>query len=130
MQLNGSLTNLHSGQSWKNTKVHQVQTIVHVCISYNGSSPHFAQFCQANSSWKSPAYSTLLLFDIIEATVLLGISSGRDFFFSGMLSIWPCNNPVSDLCRQFLWPHDFALIQYALLTVRFSIQRCEPFQII
>ena len=57
---------------------------------------------------------------ITEATVLLGTFKQQIFFLAFPSVSQP--NPVSELCRQFLWSH-------ASSTVRTYIDRCVPFQI-
>ncbi len=66
---------------------------------------------------------------IMEATVLLGTLSAAEFFFVTLARSVPCHNSVSELFRQFLWPHDSHLLWHALWAVRSYIDRCVAFLI-
>ncbi len=61
------------------------------------------------------------------ATVIFG------FFFTSLTKALqrsvPCHNSVSELFRQFLWPHDSHLLWHALWAVRSYIDRCVAFLI-
>ncbi len=66
---------------------------------------------------------------IMEATVLLGTLSAAEFFLVTLARSVPCHNSVSELFRQFLWPHDSHLLWHALWAVRSYIDRCVAFLI-
>ncbi len=84
-------------------------------LSHQGSSPPIAQFGRTASSRK--------------ATVLLGTLSAAGIFFVTLVRSVPCHNSVSELFRQFLWPHDSHLLWHALWAVRSYIDRCVAFLI-
>ncbi len=66
---------------------------------------------------------------IMEDTVLLGTLSAAEFFVVTLARSVPCHNSVSELFRQFLWPHDSHLLWHALWAVRSYIDRCVAFLI-
>ncbi len=57
-----------------------------------------------------------------------GLSAAETFFVTLARSV-PCHNSVSELFRQFLWPHDSHLLWHALWAVRSYIDRCVAFLI-
>ncbi len=66
---------------------------------------------------------------IMEATVLLGTLKCSRILFVTLARSVPCHNSVSELFRQFLWPHDSHLLWHALWAVRSYIDRCVAFLI-
>ncbi len=59
---------------------------------------------------------------------LRNLKCSRIFFVTLARSV-PCHNSVSELFRQFLWPHDTHLLWHALWAVRSYIDRCVAFLI-
>ncbi len=59
---------------------------------------------------------------------LRNLKCSRIFFVTLARSV-PCHNSVSELFRQFLWPHDSHLLWHALWAVRSYIDRCVAFLI-
>ena len=52
---------------------------------------------------------------IMEATVLLGTFNAAESFCSLPRSV-PQHNPVSELCRQFLWPHGLVFVLICIVS--------------
>ncbi len=59
---------------------------------------------------------------------LRNLKCSRNVFVTLARSV-PCHNSVSELFRQFLWPHDSHLLWHALWAVRSYIDRCVAFLI-
>ncbi len=96
-------------------------------LSHQGSSPLIAQFGQTASSRKGSGRSKRLPFkDYGGHCALRNLKCSRIFFVTLARSV-PCQNSVSELFRQFLWPHDSHLLWHALWAVRSYIDRCVAF---
>ncbi len=98
-------------------------------LSHQGSSPPIAQFGQTASSRKGSGRPKRLPFkDYGGHCALRNLKCSRIFFVALARSV-PCHNSVSELFRQFLWPHDSHLLWHALWAVRSYIDRCVAFLI-
>ncbi len=98
-------------------------------LSHQGSSPPIAQFGQTASSRKGSGRPKRLPFkDYGGHCALRNLKCSRIFFVTLARSV-PCHNSVSELFRQFLWPHDSHLLWHALWAVRSYIDRCVAFLI-
>ncbi len=94
-----------------------------------GSSPPIAQFGRTASSRKGSGRPKRLPFkDYGGHCALRNLKCSRIFFVTLARSV-PCHNSVSELFRQFLWPHDSHLLWHALWAVRSYIDRCVAFLI-
>ncbi len=94
-----------------------------------GSSPPIAQFGRTASSRKGSGRPKRLPFkDYGGHCALRNLKCSRNFFVTLARSV-PCHNSVSELFRQFLWPHDSHLLWHALWAVRSYIDRCVAFLI-
>ncbi len=98
-------------------------------LSHQGSSPPIAQFGRTASSRKGSGRPKRLPFkDYGGHCALRNLKGSRHFFVTLARSV-PCHNSVSELFRQFLWPHDSHLLCHALWAVRSYIDRCVAFLI-
>ncbi len=98
-------------------------------LSHQGSSPPIAQFGRTASSRKGSGRPKRLPFkDYGCHCALRNLKCSRNFFVTLARSV-PCHNSVSELFRQFLWPHDSHLLWHALWAVRSYIDRCVAFLI-
>ncbi len=98
-------------------------------LSHQGSSPPIAQFGRTASSRKGSGRPKRLPFkDYRGHCALRNLKCSRIFFVTLARSV-PCHNSVSELFRQFLWPHDSHLLWHALWAVRSYIDRCVAFLI-
>ncbi len=98
-------------------------------LSHQGSSPPIAQFGRTASSRKGSGRPKRLPFkDYGGHCALRNLKCSRNFFVTLARSV-PCHNSVSELFRQFLWPHDSHLLWHALWAVRSYIDRCVAFLI-
>ncbi len=98
-------------------------------LSHQGSSPPIAQFGRTASSRKGSGRPKRLQFkDYGGHCALRNLKCSRHFFVTLARSV-PCHNSVSELFRQFLWPHDSHLLWHALWAVRSYIDRCVAFLI-
>ncbi len=98
-------------------------------LSHQGSSPPMAQFGQTASSGKGSGHPKRLPFkDYGGHCALRNLKCSRMFFVT-LARCVPCHNSVSELFRQFLWPHDSHLLWHALWAVRSYIDRCVAFLI-
>ncbi len=98
-------------------------------LSHQGSSPPIAQFGRTASSRKGSGRPKRLPFkDYGGHCALRNLKCSRIFFVTLARSV-PCHNSVSELFRQFLWPHDSHLLWHALWAVRSYIDRCVAFLI-
>ncbi len=98
-------------------------------LSHQGSSPPIAQFGRTASSRKGSGRPKRLPFkDYGGHCALRNLKCSRIFFVTLARSV-PCHNSVSELFRQFLWPHDSHLLWRALWAVRSYIDRCVAFLI-
>ncbi len=98
-------------------------------LSHQGSSPPIAQFGRTASSRKGSGRPKRLPFkDYGGHCALRNLKCSRIFFVTLARSV-PCHNSVSELFRQFLWPHDAHLLWHALWAVRSYIDRCVAFLI-
>ncbi len=98
-------------------------------LSHQGSSPPIAQFGRMASSRKGSGRPKRLPFkDYGGHCALRNLKCSRIFFVTLARSV-PCHNSVSELFRQFLWPHDSHLLWHALWAVRSYIDRCVAFLI-
>ncbi len=98
-------------------------------LSHQGSSPPIAQFGRMASSRKGSGHPKRLPFkDYGGHCALRNLKCSRNFFVTLARSV-PCHNSVSELFRQFLWPHDSHLLWHALWAVRSYIDRCVAFLI-
>ncbi len=98
-------------------------------LSHQGSSPPIAQFGWTASSRKGSGRPKRLPFkDYGGHCALRNLKCSRIFFVTLARSV-PCHNSVSELFRQFLWPHDSHLLWHALWAVRSYIDRCVAFLI-
>ncbi len=96
-------------------------------LSHQGSSPPIAQFGRTASSRKDSGRPKRLPFkDYGGHCALRNLKCSRNFFVTLARSV-PCHNFVSELFRQFLWPHDSHLLWHALWAVRSYIDRCVAF---
>ncbi len=96
---------------------------------HQGSSPPIAQFGRTASSRKGSGRPKHLPFkDYGGHCALRNLKCSRNFFVTLARSV-PCHNSVSELFRQFLWPHDSHLLWHALWAVRSYIDRCVAFLI-
>ncbi len=96
-------------------------------LSHQGSSPPIAQFGRTASSSKGSGHPKRLPFkDYGGHCALRNLKCSRNFFVTLARSV-PCHNSVSELFRQFLWPHDSHLLWHALWAVRSYIDRCVAF---
>ncbi len=87
-------------------------------LSHQGSSPPIAQFGRTASSRKGSGRPKRLPFkDYGGHCALRNLKCSRIFFVTLARSV-PCHNSVSELFRQFLWPHDSHLLWHALWAVR------------
>ncbi len=83
-------------------------------LSHQGSSPPIAQFGRTASSRKGSGRPKRLPFkDYGGHCALRNLKCSRFFFVTLARSV-PCHNSVSELFRQFLWPHDYHLLWHAL----------------
>ncbi len=98
-------------------------------LSHQGSSPPIAQLAGRPALGRVLVVPNVFHLRIMEATVLLGTLSAAEFFFVTLARSVPCHNYVSELFRQFLWPHDSHLLWHALWAVRSYIDRCVAFLI-
>ncbi len=91
--------------------------------------PPIAQFGRTASSRKGSGHPKRLPFkDYGGHCALRNLKCSRNFFVTLARSV-PCHNSVSELFRQFLWPHDSHLLWHALWAVRSYIDRCMAFLI-
>ncbi len=91
--------------------------------------PPIAQFGRTARSSKGSGRPKRLPFkDYGGHRALRNLKCSRIFFVTLARSV-PCHNSVSELCRQFLWPHDSHLLWHALWAVRSYIDRCVAFLI-
>ncbi len=98
-------------------------------LSHQGSSPPIAQFGQTASSRKDSGRSKRLPFkDYGGHCALRNLKCSRIVFVTLARSV-PYHNSVSELFRQFLWPHDSHLLWHTLWPVRSYIDRCVSFLI-
>ncbi len=98
-------------------------------LSHQGSSPPIAQFGRTASSRKGSGRPKRLPFkDYGGHCALRNLKCSRNVFVTLARSV-PCHNSVSELFRQFLWPHDSHLLWHALWAVRYYIDRCVAFLI-
>ncbi len=98
-------------------------------LSHQGSSPPIAQFGRTASSRKGSGRPKRLPFkDYGGHCALRNLKCSRNVFVTLARSV-PCHNSVSELFRQFLWPHDSHLLWHALWAVRSYIDRCVAFLI-
>ncbi len=98
-------------------------------LSHQGSSPPIAQFGRTASSRKGSGRPKRLPFKVYGGhCALRNLKCSRHFFVTLARSV-PCHNSVSELFRQFLWPHDSHLLWHALWAVRSYIDRCVAFLI-
>ncbi len=98
-------------------------------LSHQGSSPPIAQFGQTASSRKGSGRPKRLPFkDYGGHCALRNLKCSRIVFVTLARSV-PCHNSVSDLFRQFLWPHDSHLLWHALWAIRSYIDRGVAFLI-
>ncbi len=98
-------------------------------LSHQGSSPPIAQFGRTASSRKGSGRPKRLPFkDYGGHCALRNLKCSRIFFVTLARSV-PCHNSVSELFRQFLWPHNSHLLWHALWAVRSYIDRCVAFLI-
>ncbi len=98
-------------------------------LSHQGSSPPIAQFGRTASSRKGSGRPKRLPFkDYGGHCALRNLKCSRSFFVTLARSV-PCHNSVSELFRQFLWPHDSHLLWHALWAVKSYIDRCVAFLI-
>ncbi len=98
-------------------------------LSHQGSSPLIAQFGRTASSRKGSGRPKRLPFKDYGGHCALGnLKCSRNVFVTLARSV-PCHNSVSELFRQFLWPHDSHLLWHALWAVRSYIDRCVAFLI-
>ncbi len=98
-------------------------------LSHQGSSPPIAQFGRTASSRKGSGRPKRLPFkDYGGHCALRNLKCSRNFFVTLARSV-PFHNSVSELFRQFLWPHDSHLLWHALWAVRSYIDRCVAFLI-
>ncbi len=98
-------------------------------LSHQGFSPPIAQFGRTASSRKGSGRPKRLPFkDYGGHCALRNLKCSRNFFVTLARSV-PCHNSVSELFRQFLWPHDSHLLWHALWAVRSYIDRCVAFLI-
>ncbi len=98
-------------------------------LSHQGSSPPIAQFGRTASSRKGSDRPKRLPFkDYGGNCALRNLKCSRNCFVTLARSV-PCHNSVSELFRQFLWPHDSYLLWHALWAVRSYIDRCVAFLI-
>ncbi len=96
-------------------------------LSHQGSSPLIAQFGWTASSRKGSGHPKRLPFkDYGGHCALRNLKCSRNVFVTLARSV-PCHNSVSELFRQFLWPHDSHLLWHALWAVRSYIDRCVAF---
>ncbi len=94
-----------------------------------GSSPPIAQFGRTASSRKGSGRPKRLPFKNYGGhCALRNLKCSRNCFVTLARSV-PCHNSVSELFRQFLWPHDSHLLWHALWAVRSYIDRCVAFLI-
>ncbi len=97
-------------------------------LSHQGSSPPIAQFGRTASSRKGSGRPKRLPFkDYGGHCALRNLKCSRNFLT--LARSVPCHNSVSELFRQFLWPHDSHLLWHALWAVRSYIDRCVAFLI-
>ncbi len=96
--------------------------IIFLHQSRQGPSPSIAQFGWATSSWKSPSFAKLLPFENYgrHCTRNRQCSSAAELIFVALRRSVPLCNPVSELCRQFFWPH-------GLVFTLIFIVSCEAF---
>ncbi len=98
-------------------------------LSHQGSSPPIAQFGRTASSRKGSGRPKRLPFkDYGGHCALSNLKCSRISFVTLARSV-PCHNSVSELFRQFLWPHDSHLLWHSLWAVRSYIDRCVAFLI-
>ncbi len=98
-------------------------------LSHQGSSSPIAQFGRTASSRKGSGHPKRLPFkDYGGHCALRNLKCSRNVFVTLARSV-PCHNSVSELFRQFLWPHDSHLLWHALWAVRSYIDRCVAFLI-
>ncbi len=98
-------------------------------LSHQGSSPPIAQFGRTASSRKGSGRPKRLPFkDYGGHCALRNLKCSWNLFVTLARSV-PCHNSVSELFRQFLWPHDSHLLWHALWAVRSYIDRCVAFLI-
>ncbi len=98
-------------------------------LSHQGSSPPIAQFGRTASSRKGSGRPKRLPFkDYGGHCALRNLKCSRNFCVTLARSV-PCHNSVSELFRQFLWPHDSHMLWHALWAVRSYIDRCVAFLI-
>ncbi len=98
-------------------------------LSHQGSSPPIAQFGRTASSRKGSGRPKRLPFKEYGGhCALRNLKCSRICFVTLARSV-PCHNSVSELFRQFLWPHDSHLLWHALWAVRSYIDRCVAFLI-
>ncbi len=97
--------------------------------SLKGSSPPIAQFAGRPALGRVLVVPNVFHLRIMEAhCALRNLKCSRIFFVTLARSV-PCHNSVSELFRQFLWPHDSHLLWHALWAVRSYIDRCVAFLI-
>ncbi len=98
-------------------------------LSHQGLFSPIAQFGRTASSRKGSGRPKRLPFkDYGGHCALRNLKCSRNFFVTFARSV-PCHNSVSELFRQFLWPHDSHLLWHALWAVRSYIDRCVAFLI-
>ncbi len=98
-------------------------------LSHQGSSPPIAQFGRTASSRKGSGRPKRLPFKDYGGHCALRNLKCSIIFFVTLTRSVPCHNSVSELFRQFLWPHDSHLLWHALWAVRSYIDRCVAFLI-
>ncbi len=97
--------------------------------SHQGSSPPIALFGRTASSRKGSGRPKRLPFkDYGGHCALRNLKCNRNVCVTLARSV-PCHNSVSELFRQFVWPHDSHLVWHALWAVRSYIDRCVAFLI-
>ncbi len=110
--------------SWKTPPQHDAATTMLHCWDCIGQ--------VMSSAWFSPHIPLRIkakkLLDYGGHCALRNLKCSRIFFVTLARSV-PCHNSVSELFRQFLWPHDSHLVWHALWAVRSYIDRCVAFLI-
>ncbi len=98
-------------------------------LGYGPGSGFSFEPVQTSSSRKGSGHPKRLPFkDYRGHCALRNLKCSRIFFVTLARSV-PCHNSVSELFRQFLWPHDSHLLWHALWAVRSYIDRCVAFLI-
>ena len=112
----GSFSHLHTGSLELSQSDHRV--LGH--LSYQGPSPPIAQF-----GWTASSRKTL---QALFTNCLKNSEGHRNLqcssFFLAFPRPVPWHNPVSELCKQFLWPHGLVLLRYALSAETIYRQMC------